>query len=253
MIDDELLRTAYAVHLRRDADRVEASVCPSPEALLALVRREGAEADRLAVLDHVMSCAHCRAEFDLLRAVLALEPDATRGTDAAVTEGAATDAAATDVAGTDRRTSLAVRRLRPARAHRRWPAATGLLLAASLVLMVGVRRLRTHAGPASPDVVRGEGDDVTLVAPARGTTVTLGTPIRFVWRAVRGATRYTVEVLAPDGTAVVAATSADTVFDARGGGPLVSGVAYGWWVRALAMDGRVVQRSAVRELRVAPP
>jgi hypothetical protein len=38
------------------------------ERLLALVERSGSEEARLALLDHVMACPHCHAEFELLRA-----------------------------------------------------------------------------------------------------------------------------------------------------------------------------------------
>jgi hypothetical protein len=42
--------------------------CPELDRLLALVERSGSEEGRLAVLDHVMACPHCHAEFELLRA-----------------------------------------------------------------------------------------------------------------------------------------------------------------------------------------
>ena len=42
--------------------------CPAVERLLALVDRSGTEEARLALLDHVMACPHCHAEFELLRA-----------------------------------------------------------------------------------------------------------------------------------------------------------------------------------------
>jgi hypothetical protein len=38
------------------------------ERLLTLVERSGSEEARLALLDHVMACPHCHAEFELLRA-----------------------------------------------------------------------------------------------------------------------------------------------------------------------------------------
>jgi hypothetical protein len=47
--------------------------CPSPEALEALIAQTGSEASRLATLDHVMSCAACKEEFELLRAIHAAE------------------------------------------------------------------------------------------------------------------------------------------------------------------------------------
>lgn len=52
--------------------------CPTPEALGAVVLRSGSDADRLVTLDHVMQCADCRAEFELLRAVHAGRPRTRR-------------------------------------------------------------------------------------------------------------------------------------------------------------------------------
>ena len=43
--------------------------CVSPEAIRTLVDREETEENRLRTLDHVMSCADCHREFELLRAV----------------------------------------------------------------------------------------------------------------------------------------------------------------------------------------
>ena len=90
----------------------------SPEAIAALARREGSETERLATLDHVMSCRECRAEFDLLRAVEQAGAQSGRGEE---------------------------------RRRRTWfvPAA----LAATLLLAVGVGRMVTK--PGSDDVTRG--------------------------------------------------------------------------------------------------
>lgn len=66
MIDEEL-RRLYGRAVERHTDESRAS-CPDPDQLRRLVTRAGAEAGRLAVLDHVMSCAACRPEFELLRA-----------------------------------------------------------------------------------------------------------------------------------------------------------------------------------------
>ena len=49
---------------------------PSPEALVAVVRREGPEATRLALLDHVAQCPDCRQDLDLLRALADAERSA---------------------------------------------------------------------------------------------------------------------------------------------------------------------------------
>ncbi len=60
---------------REDADRAH---CPAPEDLQALVAREGAEAERLATLDHVMACRSCQREFELLRALRRAAPQERR-------------------------------------------------------------------------------------------------------------------------------------------------------------------------------
>jgi hypothetical protein len=66
-VTEAQLKEAYQAHLARS--RRDRASCPPPEAIQALVRREGDEADRLATLDHVMSCGECRTELDLLRTV----------------------------------------------------------------------------------------------------------------------------------------------------------------------------------------
>jgi hypothetical protein len=71
-MNDRELRDAYATVLRdRHPDR---KACPAPERLRVLAERVGPETDRLETLDHVMACANCRAEFDLLRALAETRP-----------------------------------------------------------------------------------------------------------------------------------------------------------------------------------
>lgn len=70
-MSDERLRTSYdhlmAVRAEMSTDR---KACPSVESLVALLRREGEEDDRLTLLDHVMSCPFCQSEFALLRTTM---------------------------------------------------------------------------------------------------------------------------------------------------------------------------------------
>lgn len=65
----ERLRQSYDMML---AIRAEAGLgreaCPEVERLLGLIERSGSEEGRLALLDHVMACPYCHAEFELLRA-----------------------------------------------------------------------------------------------------------------------------------------------------------------------------------------
>lgn len=67
-VHDAGLRNDYqrAVAQRRTADR---RGCPSIEAIETLATGEGAEAARLATLDHVMQCAACQADFEMFRAI----------------------------------------------------------------------------------------------------------------------------------------------------------------------------------------
>ena len=69
----ELYRETLAARDARPAAR-----CPEPEALQALVERQGTEDVRLATLDHAMSCQSCSRELELLRALRAAAPAVRR-------------------------------------------------------------------------------------------------------------------------------------------------------------------------------
>lgn len=62
------LRAAYAAILA-DRDSTGRAGCPGPEALHRAVAREGAEAERLATVNHAMTCAACMREFEMLRSL----------------------------------------------------------------------------------------------------------------------------------------------------------------------------------------
>ena len=126
---DEALRRAYQAGL---SVRKERQDCPSPEALNALVNREGDEATRLAVLDHVMSCTACRRDFELLRAV--------------------------HVAGRDRP------------AWRYQPLALAASIA--LLVGLGGAALWTRLAPPEKDTLRGTGAQVETIQPAGGAVIT---------------------------------------------------------------------------------
>src|ERR671932_1785391 len=139
-MSEERLRELYAraLEAREPAGREQ---CPPPEALLALARREGPEAERLETLDHVMACVRCRSEFDLLRAIDA----------AGAGEGQA---------------RAAVRSPARAFARRRWTTFVPLALAATLVLAValGPGRHLWESGPG--EVMRSKPAEAMLLAPA---------------------------------------------------------------------------------------
>lgn len=206
-MSDERLRELYAAAA---SGRPRPESHPAPEALAALARREGPEDARLATLDHVMGCADCRRDLDLLRTV----------------ERAGAESGA-----------------RREASRRAWlvPAA----LAASLLLAIGISQvLRSSAD----DATRGEGTTgaVVLVHPA--AALPAGAPITFAWRPVAGAGRYELELLDGAGAVTASATTVDTSATPESTGSLPPGE-YRWWVRATTSDARVV-RSPVRPLRL---
>jgi hypothetical protein len=209
-LTDEQLRAAYdrAIASRRDPHR---AACPTPDALLALVRRDGREQHRLEVLDHAMSCPDCRSDFELLRAI---------------ESGRRADAGAT------------VR-------HIRWRRPMAIALAAGLVLVavLGPWRNRERVSSAT-DVVRGGGADVVAIAPAAGASG--AGPFTFTWHRVPDARQYVLEVLTPDGAVRTTRQTSDTTVT-LGSGDLPRGE-YRWWVRAQLVGGE--RRSPARPLRV---
>ncbi|HEY7481968.1 MAG TPA: hypothetical protein VH680_15745 [Gemmatimonadales bacterium] len=186
------------------------AVCPAPETLLALVRREGSEEERLATLDHVMSCLDCRKEFDLLRSI--------------------------EVAGAEAGAGA-----RPGR--RKW--ALPVALAASALLAVVIGRFALPTAPESEVLRSGPDAGVTLVAPPR--EVATGAPIVFAWHPITGATRYRLEVLTDDGTVALEAETADTSITLQGAADLAAGD-YQWWVAATSAG--ISARSTLRPLRL---
>ena len=209
---DEDLRAAYGAGTR-SARQAHGPDCPSPDALLAALRGEGNEEERLRILDHALQCAACRPELALLHSVS--------------TEGASSASAG--------RVPFAWRRFVP-------------LAAAASIVLVGLVVMNQFFN--QPDnVMRGGTSDVALIAPANNATLAT-TSANFVWHPVPGAIRYTLEVTTPDGTvlasqetrdtSVVTNINAATATDAR------------WWVKA-AMDDGSEKRSDPRPLRIKTP
>jgi hypothetical protein len=128
---DAELRDIYTRALTNRAD------CPPPEALVALVTRTGSEASRLATLDHVMACAQCKQDFELLRAIQAA--------DQAQTQAA-----------------------RPRRSVALWLAAAVVVIAAGALAVTQLQR---------PNPVRGAPSaDIALVGAANGSLVWRAVP-----------------------------------------------------------------------------
>jgi hypothetical protein len=205
-MNDERLRELYRKSVAQGSGLTgpRAASCVTPEQLLELVRREGSEQSRLATLDHVMACPSCRREFDLLRAI----------EQAGVESGA-----------------------RQPGVRWRWQSIAPIGLAASLLLAVGVA-IGLNRAPEGPDLPRGGAAAVTLLAPA--TQVAADEPITFVWRPVRHANRYVLELLESSGggKTVLSRETPDTVLvlDPKLFQP---GAQYQWWVRAVTPAGEL--------------
>jgi hypothetical protein len=215
-MSDARLRQLYALGSANRAGAAATVEHASPEDILALVQRSLPEAQRLETLDHVMACAECRREFDLLRAV--------------------------EAAGGERTTQ--VRPLPSA-----WRRTVPYALAASLALVVGTEAWRRSdsARLGEEQVMRGDGSGVTVVSP--GGEVAAGEPLTFAWRPVAGARRYDLEVLNADGNVVFSAETRDTVVTGARPETILPGAEYRWWVRAVLDDG-AQPRSEPRSFRV---
>jgi hypothetical protein len=198
-MSDTRLQELYAQAMARRSNAATVD-CVTPEQVLALVRREGTESDRLATLNHVMGCPACRREFDLLRAV---ESSGRR-----ITE--------------QRPVRSIGRRLAP------------LALAASLLLAVGVGLLVRNR--STGETVRGGGGQLSLLSPE--TEVPPGQPITFAWRSHAGVNRYQMEVLDQNGKAILSQVTRDTTVIWQAGLP--AGRQYQWWVRDLTPGSHVV-------------
>lgn len=173
----------------------------APEALLALVERQGDEAQRLAAMDHVMRCGTCREGFELLRALQAAQ------------------------SGEPER--LPQRR-------RRW---TSLAMAASLLLAVGVATVQWRNGrtASTGETMRGTASLPVAVTPVG--SVSADSARTYVWRAVPAAIRYDLELLAADGGLLHSAATADTSYTLPLTVALATGREYQWLVTAELPEG----------------
>ena len=168
--NDDRLRVAYRTSL--DARRVDPASHPEPESLVAVAERSGTEAVRLEVLDHVMSCAACRHELDLVRASLT-------------------------AAGMPRQ-----------RTWFRSPSIGLMALAAMLLLVAGVKLFTTRGSDVDAGPRLRGGSGVATYAPSWRATG----DATLAWRPVADAASYRLEVIDEAGTAVVDSTMRDTTF-----------------------------------------
>jgi hypothetical protein len=213
MTEDARLQQLYA---RRVATRGTGGgpPCVSLEAILAVVQRQGSEEDRLATLEHVMSCAACHSEYQWLMAVdqAAAETEATPG----------------------------------ATQRQAWWRGAPLAMAASLAAIGAAVVLSGILHPGA-ERERGAANDIALIAP--GGRASGDAPIAFTWKALPGVSRYVLEVQRPDGSVVLADTTADTVIVVADPVRRLPESNYRWWVREVT-DGAELRSSPFRGLRL---
>jgi hypothetical protein len=205
--NDERLRLAYGTALEGRTNGPRGSH-PEPEALVALAERSGSEASRLEVLDHVMACDACRRELDLVRASLS-------------------------AAGMPRQ-----------RTWFRSPSIGIMAIAASLLIVAGVRLLST-----SSDVETGQ--------RLRGGSAVSTYPVRWLptgaaglaWRPTVDAVNYRLEVIDKTGAALVDSTMRDTTF-VLADSLAKTQRALSWTVTATLGDGSTASSFPVR---LVPP
>lgn len=211
--ETERLQNLYA---GRIAGRTGSEPHASPDAILAVVTREGSEEERLATLEHVMACAECHREYQWLTAVneAGLEAEGSAG----------------------------------AAPRRAWWRGAPMAMAASLLVAIGAGVVLSGVLRSGDDRERGASGDIALVGP--GNQVSANGPITFAWHAAAGVSRYVLEVQRADGSVVLADTTADSSVTVSDMARLHPDSAYRWWVRE-ATDGSEPRSSAFRDLRLS--
>jgi hypothetical protein len=217
-LNDDELRQLYHAGL---PGRSAAGSCPDDERLVALVERTDHESERLATLDHVMACAECRRQFDLLRALYQAHTQLQADTEQP--------------------------RAQPLTHRARFGIPRRLALAASISIVIGAAALFVIvSSDRETPVMRGASADLQLTAPAADAAVAL--PFTLSWRAVDGAAEYHVEITNSMGRTALATHTRDTAFTVAAAALPAPG-SYAWSVRAVRTDGSEVH-SAARAFRV---
>ena len=209
--NDERLRLAYGAALEsRDARaRADRASHPEPEALVAVAERSGSEAVRLEILDHVMACTQCRRELDLVRA------------------------------------SLLATGIPRQRTWFRSPSIGLMAIAATLLVVAGVRLVATSSGDTEAGP-RLRGGSAVATYPARWLP-SVGAGL--AWHPAAGAESYRLEVVDASGTAIVDSTMRDTTFVVAAS-LLRDRRELTWSVTATLSDGSTVTSLPTR---LAPP
>jgi hypothetical protein len=200
-MNDNELRRAY----QRSAATAPGAH-PEPDELAELVSGAMPEPARLEMLEHVLRCATCGPELDLIRA-------ASAGARAA---------------------------------EHRMPMSRWMAFAAAALIVVGIGALtlRGHRATVPADVMRGNRAAVAVIEPAAGTTVAV--PARLAWHATEGAESYRVELLTTRGEVIAAWSTPDTALVIPDSVRLRANESYDMWVRAMLADRTEVSSPLVR-------
>jgi hypothetical protein len=201
-MNDEELRREY----QRSPMGIPPGAHPEPEQIELLLNGEGAEAERLELLEHVLRCPTCGPELDLLRTAAA-------GSRAA---------------------------------ERRVPATRWLALAAAALLMIGIGTLtlRGHHVVPAADVLRGRSASISLIEPFAGASI--ARPVQLAWHRLDGATSYRVELLSKAGELIGTWNTPDTTLAIPDSARIAANESYDVWVRATLADRTEVSSPIVR-------
>jgi hypothetical protein len=215
-MNDQQLRQAYQQYLGERASAGRGR-CPSPESLQDLVERRGDESDRLAILDHVMTCPACRRELEMLRSITGA---------ASALEGETAPSA------------------------RHWPRLPNIGFAAAAGLLIVLGAISTYMIRRGRTAEFRDGDAIVLLQPSG--RITQSEALRFAWRRAPSATSYRFELIGPTGDSVFTATTSDTVVLLPSSVRVESGSEYVWSVRGFSADGSLAASASLR-FRLAQP
>lgn len=233
-LNDAGLRSLYAPIFKR---RVESRQnCPSGDTILALIRRQGDERERLLTLDHVMSCGPCKSDFKVLQTVEEAGQKLVRDEKPIVTP----------VSVPITRSVNSANLVTPP-AARRWSYPI-LAFAASAVIAIGIGSNFASSNKEAR-VERGVTEAVGLVAPAESTMVSSAASLTFYWNSVPRAIEYHFELLDSAGRVIVSSVTSDTSITFPNlGDQIDSELSYRWWVRSVTPGGEF-ERSEMRLIR----
>jgi hypothetical protein len=193
---------------------------------------------RKRAAEHVAGCAHCRDEIALWKEFSAVEAKPEESRDVRWIVGQL-----------DKQNVVP----RPRRRFALFGGLRALVLAASLVLVVG-GALYMRRGPGQPYVGTEDGvmrsQSVELVAPVGEVRER---PANFQWRAVPGAVRYEVRLLQVDRSEVWHGDSESNSLPVPAGAAAVMlpGKTLLWDVRAMDASGKVLAVSPTASFQIA--